>query len=86
MQNPALKTQSLARPLVPAESALASALETIFAGGIHEFEAVASALQARGVARPSGTVTPWTAECLAAELARINGSLDESYARAGIGA
>ncbi len=86
MLNPALRQQSLARPLTAAESALAEALEAIFADGTHAFDAVATALQARGVARPSGAGGPWSVDVLAHELAAVNAALDASYARDGIGA
>ena len=90
-QNPAhcgqtLSTQALARPLVPAEAALATALETIFAAGIHAFPEVARELQVRGIVHPSGAKEPWTEAGLLRELAAINASLDASYARDGIGA
>ena len=82
----ALRTQSLARPLTSAEAALASSLEAIFGTGMHDFGAVATELQQRGVARPSGSVEAWTARGLESELAALNASLDASYARDGIGA
>jgi hypothetical protein len=84
--DPALARQSLARPLTAAEQAFATALEAVFAAGTHDFPAVATALQAQGIARPSGTAAPWTATLLASELAAINASLDAAYARDGIGA
>jgi hypothetical protein len=76
--------QSLRRPLTGAEQALAAALEAIFAAGLHEFPAVAAALQQRHVERPSGSTEPWTLVALEAELRRINDSLDEAYATRGI--
>jgi hypothetical protein len=81
-----LAHQSLGRPLTPAEQALAAALERIFATGTHEFDAVARALEADGVARPSGEAGAWTAAVLERELAGINAGLDAAYAEHGIGA
>lgn len=81
-----LATQSRARGLTAAEQELARALEAVFTTGTHDFDKVAEALEARGVARPSGVAGPWTQDVLAAEIAAINASLDAAYARAGIGA
>jgi hypothetical protein len=81
-----LMHQSLGRPLEPAERALADALEAIFKGGEQDFAAVARALEDRGVKRPSGQSDPWSAAVLERELAAINASLDEAYAKTGIGA
>jgi hypothetical protein len=86
MHDPRLARQSLARALSDDETALAQALEEIFATGTHDFAAVASALQAKGVARPSGAHAAWTEAALTDELARINSSLDNAYATDGIGA
>ena len=86
MLNPALGGQSLARTLTPAEAALATALECVFTDGTHDFSAVAAALQAQGVARPSGNTDPWTVAALTSELSAINRTLDDAYARNGIGA
>jgi hypothetical protein len=71
--------QSLARELTPAESALAEALERIFAAGQHATAEVVSELQKHGVARPSGATGEWTASVLEEELRRINASLDAAY-------
>jgi hypothetical protein len=84
--DPRLARQSLARPLTDAEQELARALEAIFASGTHDFAAVAAALQARNVARPSGTDAPWTPALLESELATINAALDAAYAKDGLGA
>ncbi len=86
MLDPRLAEQSLSRVLTAPERALAQALEEVFATGTHHFADVATALQAKGVARPSGTATEWTEATLAAELAAINQSLDAAYAKDGIGA
>jgi hypothetical protein len=84
--NPRLANQSLSRPLNDDECALARALEEIFASGTHAFLAIASALEAKGVKRPSGSSAPWSEDALATELAAVNASLDAAYARDGIGA
>ncbi len=81
-----LKHQSLGRPLVPEERALADALEAIFRTGTADFEDVARALERDRVKRPSGATGAWTAAVLEGELARINASLDEAYAQHGVGA
>jgi hypothetical protein len=81
-----LAHQSLSRELTEPEAALARALEEVFAAGTHEFAAVAAALQAKGVARPSGASGIWTEAILASELAALNASLDAAYAQDGIGA
>ncbi|MFL6797784.1 MAG: recombinase-like helix-turn-helix domain-containing protein [Xanthobacteraceae bacterium] len=81
-----LKHQSLGRPLTGEERALADALEAVFRTGEQDFEAVARALETRGVKRPSGTPGAWTAAALEQELAAINASLDAAYAENGIGA
>ncbi len=86
MHNPALRQQSLARPMSEAETALAAALEAIFAEGTHDPAAVAVALQARGVKRPSGSAAAWDSAALEHELAELNQALDTAYARSGIGA
>jgi hypothetical protein len=74
-----LANQALRRPLTPAESALAQAMVAIFATGQHEFAAVAGELQARAVARPSGSTEPWSVAALEEELHRVNASLDAAY-------
>ena len=86
MLDPRLARQSLARALSDHEIALARALEDIFATGTHDFAAVAAALQARAIARPSGARDAWTEATLTDELVSINASLDHAYATAGIGA
>jgi hypothetical protein len=84
--DPRLARQALGRPLTDAEQGLARALEAIFATGTHEFSAVAAALQASNIARPSGSSEPWTTALLESELKSINAALDTAYANDGIGA
>jgi hypothetical protein len=74
-----LGRQSLGRPLTEAEIALAAAMEAAFGEGVHDFDALAAALQARGVPAPSGDTMPWTVAKLQAELEAINAALDEAY-------
>jgi hypothetical protein len=80
-----LTHQARSRSLTATEQAFAGALEAVFTGGTHDFSAVAQALQAQAVRRPSGATEPWSAASVAAELAAINASLDAHYARDGIG-
>jgi hypothetical protein len=82
----ALAHQSRGRVFTQAEMDLAAAIERIYATGEHNYEKVAAALEQEKVARPSGSVGPWTAAVLDAELKQINQSLDEAYAKHGIGA
>ena len=84
--NPALRQQSCPAALADDDAALAAALQAIFADDIHAFDAVAAALQTRGIKRPSGNTEAWSVAALTSELARINGALDSAYARDGIGA
>ena len=86
MLDPRLARQSLARPLTASEQALAHELEAVFAAGTHDFSAVATALQMKGVARPSGSAEPWNLAALEMELATLNATLDAAYAKDGIGA
>jgi hypothetical protein len=72
--------QALARELTPLESALAEALEKIFATGQHAIAEVVAELQKRGVVRPSGAAGEWSASVLEQELRGINESLDAAYA------
>ena len=81
---PDLARQSLGRPITEGEQILADALEAIFASGIHDFDAVAAALQAGDVPPPSGSGEPWTAATLEKELKLINASLDAAYASGGV--
>lgn len=71
--------QSLARELTPLESALAEALEKIFATGKHAIADIVAELQKHAVLRPSGATGEWSALGLEAELHRINESLDAAY-------
>jgi len=86
MLDPRLARQSLGRALTDDETALASAIEEIFAVGTHDFAAVAAALQAKNIARPSGVSDAWTEAALFDELKRVNAALDDAYATHGIGA
>jgi hypothetical protein len=81
-----LKHQSRARSLTDAELALANALEALYSAGVSEFDEVARSLTARGVTAPQSGRQTWDVATLEAELAAINASLDEAYARHGIGA
>ena len=81
-----LKYQAQGRPISAAEQALASAMLKHFAAGTHDFADLAAALQADGVARPSGQRGPWTLEVLEEELRGINDELDRAYAENGYGA
>lgn len=83
---PELARQSLGRPLTEEEDLLADALMAIYAEGASGEKSVAAALVARGVIRPSSKRTDWTAENLAAELRRLNASLDGAYRENGFGA
>jgi len=81
-----LKYQSQGRAMRPEEDALAKAMLKHFAAGTHDFTALAAALQADGIARPSGQAGPWTLAVLEEELAAINEDLDHAYAENGYGA
>ena len=81
-----LKHQSRARALTPDELQLAIALEAIFAVGEQDFSAVARRLADQGVVAPTARTTAWTQTLLEVELATINASLDDAYARTGLGA
>lgn len=86
MQDPALRHQSLGRPLSEAEHALASALESIYAKGTHDFSAVVDELNALGAGRPSGEPGPWTLDIFENELKAINAAHDAAYDADGTGA
>ncbi len=81
-----LQNQSRARPVTDAELAFAEALEAAYRDGIDDFEQVARRLTEAGIVAPSSGTTQWTLALLEKELATINASLDEAYARYGIGA
>ncbi len=85
-QRARLRTQTLARPLTSAETALAAALEQAYVGGAADFAAVAAALTAAGVRVPSDGSTAWTEAILERELKAINQSLDAAYRQHGRGA
>ena len=82
----ALAHQSRGRLLSEQELGLAEAMERIYATGVHDFEKVAAALERDKIARPSGATGQWSAAVLHEELKTINASLDEAYAKNGIGA
>ena len=81
-----LKHQSLSRALTPDETALAQALEAIYLSGVSDFAEVARRLTEKAVVAPASLKTAWDTGLLEAELNAINRSLDEAYARHGIGA
>lgn len=81
-----LKHQSRAREINAAELALAQALEGIFKDGVADFAEVARRLATAAVVAPVSGRTDWDTALLEAELAAANRSLDEAYARNGIGA
>ncbi|GAB5446321.1 recombinase-like helix-turn-helix domain-containing protein [Gymnodinialimonas sp.] len=83
---PELANQGRGRPLTEAEDALADALMAIYAEGVVGEAALAEALAARGVIRPSSGKADWTAETLAAELKALNADLDAAYQENGFGA
>lgn len=81
-----LKNQSRARAVTAEELALATALEAIFKDGIDDFAEVARRLKAGAVVAPISRRTDWDLALLETELSAINRSLDDAYARNGIGA
>ncbi len=81
-----LDTQSRGRDLTKAELVFAAALEEVFAKGIHEFSAVATALAKAGVEAPVSGGTDWDIAKLNAELEAINTSLDDAFKDHGYGA
>lgn len=81
-----LKNQSRSRDLTGEEKALASALEEIFKSGVSDFAEVARRLTSQGIVAPGSSSTNWDLALLASELEAINRSLDDAYARNGIGA
>ena len=80
-----LARQSLMRPITDAEKRLANTLEQIFRSGVKDFGQVTLLLQQNGVQPPSGAAGPWTPDLLQSELARINASFDDAYAKGGDG-
>lgn len=83
---PELAHQSLSRALTSDEDAFAEALMAIYADGTSGEVAVAEALNAKNVARPSSGNADWTAENLARELHALNADLDAAYQDNGFGA
>lgn len=81
-----LMHQSRAREVSAAELALAQALESIFMNGVADFMEVSRRLSAAAIVAPVSGRTDWDPALLEAELAAANRSLDEAYARNGIGA
>ena len=81
-----LQHQCRGRPLSDGEMQLATALEAMFAAGAAEFAEVARRLSEQAVPAPSSQSTAWTPALLEHELSLINASLDEAYARSGLGA
>lgn len=82
---PELAHQGRGRPLTTAEDGFADALMAIYGEGITGEAALAEALTARAVIRPSSGKPDWTAETLAAELRAINADLDTAYLENGFG-
>lgn len=83
---PALAHQSRGRDLDDTETALADALMDIYGARIHDFDAVAAELTARGILAPRSGRKDWDRALLADELAAANADLDTSYAEHGYGA
>lgn len=83
---PELANQSRGRALSPAEDQLADALMAAYAAGALGEEAVAAALMAKGITRPSSNKVDWTADNIAAELRDLNADLDNAYRQNGFGA
>ncbi|OLT60216.1 recombinase-like helix-turn-helix domain-containing protein [Moorena bouillonii] len=81
-----LDVQSRGRPLTGEEQALADALEAIFSEGVHDMDAVAEALTAKGLVAPGSGGTDWTRDSLLTELQSINRSLDDAHNENGYGA
>ena len=81
-----LKHQSRTRPMSADEMQLATALEALFAAGIHDFEEVARRLSDQQVVAPASRATTWTTDLLVRELDLVNASLDDAYAARGLGA
>jgi hypothetical protein len=83
---PELANQSRGRPLSKAEQHLANAMMTIFADGTTGEAALALALTARGIVRPSSEKVDWTADNIASEFQALGANLDEAYQQNGFGA
>ncbi len=82
----ALAHQALRRELSASEQRLAEALEAIYADGVSDFTEVIRRLSEQGVEAPMSGTRQWDEALLERELESINASLDEAYARKGIGA
>lgn len=82
----ALATQSRARSLTTEETALADALEQLFASGTHDFTEIAAQLSRQSVTIPGQSHSQWTLDILASTLHTINADLDRAYAENGFGA
>ena len=83
---PELANQSRGRPLSAVEDRFADALMAIYAEGVTGEAAIAAALAARDVVRPSSDRADWTADNLATELRSLNADLDAAYQENGFGA
>ncbi|NNE80263.1 MAG: hypothetical protein HKN18_08340 [Silicimonas sp.] len=83
---PELAHQSLGRALSEDEHALADALMEAYSEGAESQGALAKALTAKGVARPSSGTADWTAKNLGEELKALNTDLDQAYQDHGFGA
>ena len=81
-----LKHQCQGRAPTDDEMRLARALEAIYAAGAADFAEVARKLTEQAVPAPASRATQWTPALLEAELGLINTSLDDAYARHGLGA
>lgn len=83
---PELANQGRGRELTTPEDDFAEALMAIYGEGITGEAALAEALVARNIARPSSGTPDWTADTLASELKAINADLDAAYLENGFGA
>ena len=83
---PELANQCRGRALSEAEERFADALMAVYSEGAMGEAAVAAALAAKGVLRPSSDKADWTADTLAAELKSLNAGLDAAYQENGFGA
>lgn len=85
-QGEILATQSRARALTAEETALAGALEQLFAAGMHDFTAIAAELTRLSVTVPGQSHSQWSLDLLTSTLQAINTDLDNAYAKDGFGA
>lgn len=86
MLDPKLACQSLGRDMSAWERDFAAALETAFAAGNHDPEAVARALTTAGFPNAQGAAGAWTAATVQQTLVVLNADFDAAYREAGIGA